>query len=42
MEAILAADPKTTLSLSLRPSEARAAGSTIRLTLIDGWVVPNR
>ena len=42
MDATPALGPGTTLSLSLQSSEAPAAGSTIRLALIDGWVIPNR
>jgi iron(III) transport system ATP-binding protein len=40
MEALPALAPGTTLSLSLQSSEAPPAGSTIRLALIDGWVIP--
>jgi iron(III) transport system ATP-binding protein len=42
MDATPATDPNTTLSLSLQSREARPSGATIRLTLIDGWVIPNR
>ena len=42
MDATPALGPGTTLTLSLQSSEAPAAGSTIRLALIDGWVIPNR
>ena len=42
MDATPALGPGTTLSLSLQSSEAPSAGSTIRLALIDGWVIPNR
>jgi iron(III) transport system ATP-binding protein len=42
MDAAPALGPGTTLSLSLQSSEAPSAGSTIRLALIDGWVIPNR
>ena len=42
MDATPALGPDTTLTLSLQSSEAPAAGSMIRLALIDGWVIPNR
>ena len=40
MEAIPANAPETTLSLSLQSNEVPASGSSIRLALIDGWVIP--
>ncbi len=42
VEAAPVADPTALLSLSLHPTEARAAGSAIRLALVDGWVIPQR
>jgi iron(III) transport system ATP-binding protein len=41
MDVAPALGPGTTLSLSLQSSESPSAGSTIRLALIDGWVIPN-
>ena len=41
MEVTPLVDPKASLSLSLPPSEAKPAGTTIRLALVDGWVIPN-
>jgi hypothetical protein len=41
MDAAPALSPGTTLSLSLQSSEAPSAGSTIRLAVLDGWVIPN-
>ncbi len=42
VEAAPLADPAAVLSLSLNPMDACAAGSTIRLALVDGWVIPQR
>lgn len=41
IEATPATASATALSLSLQSSEAPPSGSTIRLALIDGWVIPN-
>ena len=40
VEAAPAADPDTTLSLSLQSSDACARGAHIHLALLDGWVIP--
>jgi len=42
VEAAPASDPDTTLSLSVRSSEAFAPGATLHLALVDGWVIPGR
>jgi ABC-type spermidine/putrescine transport systems, ATPase components len=41
VEATPAADPATTLALSLQSSDACAHGATIHLALLDGWVIPD-
>ena len=41
VEATPAADPETTLALSLQSSDACAHGATIHLALLDGWVIPD-
>ena len=42
VEVVPRADPATTLSLSLDPRDASPAGSTLRLAIVDGWVIPHR
>jgi iron(III) transport system ATP-binding protein len=42
VEAAPATAPDTMLSLSVQSSEACARGASIHLTLIDGWVIPDR
>jgi iron(III) transport system ATP-binding protein len=40
VEAAPAADPKTTLSLSVDSGTVTAIGRTVHLALVDGWVIP--
>jgi iron(III) transport system ATP-binding protein len=42
VEATPLADPDVALTLSLAPEAAHAPGSTIRLAIVDGWVIPKR
>jgi hypothetical protein len=42
VEATPELDPDTTLILSLQSSEACERGAIIHLTLVDGWVIPDR
>jgi iron(III) transport system ATP-binding protein len=42
VEAAPAADPDTTLSLSVDSAVAGKLGATVHLALVDGWVIPER